>query len=121
MFPGLLGIGGTVSNCVASVNGVDGIESFGGCHIFENRCSGNGGTGIFVFGPDNTIERNHCFANPLADIDTGTLAAGPNVVVSNRAPFLGGGYFLDPADTVGPIVGPGFVASPAGALANILY
>jgi parallel beta-helix repeat protein len=121
---GILALQCRIRDCNVTGNFGDGIEGGAGNFISGNNVNGNGVNGIVLTGAANTIENNHCTFNGAFGIDTGTFAPGlANAVFANRATGGFGGpgpdYFLDPANTAGPIVGPGPVGAGYGL--NIVY
>jgi parallel beta-helix repeat protein len=75
--------GGTVSNCTASENGIDGIVCNRNGTVRDNNCSLNGaageGAGIRALGSDNRIEGNNC-----SGCDRGiAIEAAGNIIVRN--------------------------------------
>lgn len=78
----IAGIHCIVSECLASHNGIHGIEANYRCRIQDNVADSNAQVGIIIAGPDNQIERNLVLGNAEG---INVNAATGNYIAGNRA------------------------------------
>jgi hypothetical protein len=117
----VVGANGSVSDCLALVNGGDGVRVNVNCLVLNNGCHTNGSSsvsaGIHVLGSGNRVEGNNVAGNN----STGVKVDGPaNLVIRNSAAYNPtADYDIAPGSSYGQLVqAPGAAFTNGTAWAN---
>ena len=96
--------GSIIKDCVASLNGTNGILARWRSHVLRNNCNNNTGSGIAVEGDASRVEANTVTGNTAHGIE---LSGTVNLVIHKSARGnVGGNYDIISGNRVGIIVVP---------------